>query len=74
MKHFYPEDDHTPSNKARGLTEQSNEYENDADHMLWSPDLHPVKHLWEILVRGLGLHPQHHHIPTKAMEKCCSFL
>ena len=52
MKHFYPDrrglfqDDDSSSHKVPGVTEWFDEYENEANYVLWSsqsPDLNPVE-------------------------------
>lgn len=47
--------------RAWGLTECFDECENIVNQVLWSPDLNPIKYLWEILEQVLNsaLHHQH---------------
>lgn len=54
MKHFYPNesaffrDVKVSIHRAQGLTERLDEYENEANHVLWPsqwPDPNPTEHL-----------------------------
>lgn len=58
VKYFYPDgsglfqDDNASIHRAQDFTEWFDEYENDANHILWvsqTPDLNPTEHLQEFL-------------------------
>ncbi len=70
MKHFYPDgsglfqDDNAPIHRAQGVSEWSEEYENDVNHILRPPQiLAPfLREIWTDMLDS-ALH--HHHQNTK---------
>lgn len=66
-----------PSNRAQRLPEWYNQYENDANHMVWSsqsPGPNPVEQLRENVDKGIGLCLHHHHREKRHFVKEMLFI